>query len=125
MTGEREQEVTTVEEQMQGNAVARSDQSNCAGAGASDLDARVTPGPDLLFSELDGEAVVLDLGSGNYFGLNSVGARAWELLAQGRHLRAVRDALLKEFDVDESRCEGDLLSLVGQLERDGLVRVNH
>jgi hypothetical protein len=87
------------------------------------LDARVRPNPELLSSELEGEAVILDLSSGVYFGLNSVGARIWELLQAGRDLRAVRAALLDEFDVPPDRCEADLLGLVRRMAADGLVHV--
>src|SRR5438874_308601 len=51
------------------------------------LDSRVVPADELLSSELDGEAVILDLTSGVYFGLNGVGARIWELLGEARDLR--------------------------------------
>ena len=87
------------------------------------LDAHVAPAPDLLYSELDGEGVVLDLSSGVYFGLNPVGARVWQLLDGGRPLREVRDALLTEFDVEPARCEADLLEVVGRMAKSGLVRV--
>jgi hypothetical protein len=87
------------------------------------LDAHVRPNSDLLSSELDGEAVILDLSSGVYFGLNVVGARIWELLQAGRDLRAVRATLLEEFDVPPDRCEADLLGLVHRLAADGLVHV--
>jgi hypothetical protein len=87
------------------------------------LDANVRPNPDLLSSELEGEAVILDLSSGVYFGLNEVGARIWELLQAGRDLRSVRATLLEEFDVPPSRCEADLLELVRRMAADGLVHV--
>jgi len=83
----------------------------------------VRPNPDLLSSELEGEAVILDLSSGVYFGLNAVGARIWELLRGGRDLRSVRAALVEEFDVPPGRCEADLLDLVGRMAADGLVHV--
>jgi hypothetical protein len=92
-------------------------------ASAISLDASVRPNPDLLSSELEGEAVILDLSSGVYFGLNSVGARVWELLQGGRDLRSIRAALLEEFDVPASRCEADLLGLVRRMAEDGLVHV--
>lgn len=87
------------------------------------IDSRVRPNGDLLCSDLDGEAVILDLSSGVYFGLNAVGARVWELLQGGRDLRSVRDALLEEFDVAPERCEADLLEVVGRMVAGGLARV--
>ena len=59
--------------------------------------------PRVLFRNLDGEAVLLHLDSGKYFGLNEVGTRIWELLAEHRETGAVCRALLAEFDVPEER----------------------
>ena len=50
---------------------------------------------------LDGEAVLLDLASGTYFGLDAVGTRIWELLDQRQPLAAILDAILDEYDVEE------------------------
>jgi hypothetical protein len=94
-----------------------------AAASTIRLDATVRPKPDLLSSELEGEAVILDLSSGVYFGLNSVGARIWELIQGGRDLLSVRDALVAEFDVAPARCEADLVGVVGRMAADGLVHV--
>lgn len=77
---------------------------------------------DVLVSALDGEAVLLDMGSGKYFGLNEVGARIWELLASGSNVGAIRRALVSEFEVDEARAGEDLTALVTELETRGLVR---
>jgi hypothetical protein len=43
----------------------------------------VTPVDDVAFREIDREAVILNLATGRYFGLNGVATRAWLLLAQG------------------------------------------
>src|SRR3954462_14354958 len=88
------------------------------------LDSAVRVTPDMLFSELEGEAVVLNLASGVYFGLNGVGARIWELLSAGRDLRGIKAALLEEFDVPAEVCEADLLDVVGRMAADGLVTVS-
>lgn len=87
------------------------------------LDSSVRPNPDMLCSELDGEAVILNLATGTYFGLNVVGARIWELLTAGRDLREIRATLLDEFDVTPEVCEADLIEVVGRMATDGLVTV--
>ena len=38
--------------------------------------------------DLDGESVVLDMSSGKYYGLNSVGSEVWNLIQQPRTVRA-------------------------------------
>ena len=70
---------------------------------------------DALFRDLDGEAVILDLDSGTYFGLNAVGTRIWQLIQQHGRLMAVFDELCREYDVAPDKLESDLLELVSRL----------
>lgn len=79
------------------------------------LENTFTLGTDAVFRELDGEAVILDLGSGTYFGLNAVGTRIWQLIDQHGRLTAVLDELCQEYDADRDVLERDLLALVGRL----------
>jgi hypothetical protein len=72
-------------------------------------------------SELGDEVVIMDLATGVYHGLTSVGARAWSLIQQPTRVEAVRDRILAEYDVERSRCESDLQSLLGELEDKGLI----
>lgn len=79
---------------------------------------------DAVFRELDGEAVVLNLQSGTYFGLDPVGTRIWQLIEQYGLLSAVRDALLEEFEVEAEAATRDLTSLVTELADRGLVEID-
>ena len=88
------------------------------------LDCVVSPNKDLVFSNVADEVVILDLKSGVYHGLESVGARAWELMAEARPVREVRDLLLDEYDVECQQCESDLLRLIEELKSHGLVDVH-
>ena len=71
---------------------------------------------------LDGEAVLLDLASGKYLGLNHVGTRVWELIGVGKTYGAIRDALLDEFDVQPDVLERDLGALLADMQARALIR---
>ena len=75
---------------------------------------------DVLFRELDGEAVLLNLKTGTYFGLDPVGTRMWQLIAEQRSLAGVLDALAGEYDADRGVLEADLLELSRRLCASGL-----
>ena len=87
------------------------------------LAARVSPRDGVVFQQLQDEAVLLNLDSGQYFGLDPVGTRIWNLLADGKILSEVVSVIVAEYEVDAARCEGDLLKLLGDLEEQGLVTV--
>lgn len=86
------------------------------------IDARVRISDNVLFHELDGEAVLLDLHSGKYFGLDPVGARIWRLLAENGSIALAYQTLLEEYDVDADRLQHDLLALVDRLASRGLIQ---
>jgi hypothetical protein len=75
---------------------------------------------DALFRELDAEAVLLNLKSGVYYGLNTVGTRAWQLITEHHVLARVLDIMADEYDVDRAVLERDLLDLSQQLRDAGL-----
>lgn len=84
---------------------------------------RAIPSTDVLFQEVGGDAVLLDLASENYFGLNPVGTRVWQLLCDDSSLQRVFDALLAEYPIDPERLREDLLAVVTELAQARLVRV--
>jgi hypothetical protein len=88
-----------------------------------DISATVAPSPDVLVQELDGEAVLLNLASERYFGLDDVGTRIWQhLLTHGRVDRVCRE-MLDEFDVDPDALGADVLRFVAELIEAGIVTV--
>ena len=82
---------------------------------------RVRIPEEVLARQVGGETVMLDLAKGAYFGLDPVGARIWQLLAEGKTLAEVRDAIVAEYEVSHEDAERDLLALVADLMAQGLV----
>jgi len=78
---------------------------------------------DILYNDLQGEIVILSPKDGVYFGLDPVGTRAWQLIQHHGRLGAVKDAMLKEYEVSAERLEEDLQDLVSSLLDNGLVEV--
>ena len=75
----------------------------------------------VVAQEVDGETVIVDLGSGLYFGLDPVGTRIWQLLSQNGSRESVVRTMLSEFAVDEERLRRDLEALLADLRARGLV----
>jgi len=85
-------------------------------------DQRFTLSADVVSRVLDGDAVLLDLASGKYLGLNAVATRVWELLGQGQAFGAIRAGLLTEFEVPAAVLDGDLDQLFADLQERALIR---
>jgi hypothetical protein len=75
----------------------------------------------VLYTMIEQDAVLLNTLTNNYYSLNEVGARYWSLLVEGQTSRQAHQILLKEFEVESSQLEQDLLDLISQLHADGLV----
>lgn len=78
---------------------------------------------DQVSCELDGEVAILNLNGGAYHGLDPVGAAVWNLIASPTSVHAIVDAMVAQFDVDQERCERDLLVLLAKLDERGLIQI--
>ena len=76
---------------------------------------RVRVAPDVLFRLLSDEAVLVNLNTEVYLGLNAVGARMWSVLTSAGSVQAAYDALLQEYDVAPAQLRGDLEEFLDQL----------
>lgn len=81
----------------------------------------ITLSPDVISQEVSGETVLLDLQSENYFGLDEVGTRIWQLIKETSDLEAIYHTLLAEYEVSEERLQGDLKALLAEISSLGLV----
>jgi hypothetical protein len=88
-----------------------------------DAGTRVAATRDQVSVEVEGEAVILSLADGVYYGLDPVGARVWQMLDEPRTVAELRDAVVAEWEVDAPTAERDLLELLGDLAARGLVEV--
>ena len=87
------------------------------------LNQTIAPSPDVISQEVSGETVLLDLESENYYGLDEVGTRIWQLIKETNELQSIFDTLLKEYDVSEERLQLDVSTLLTEIEGMGLVKL--
>ena len=79
----------------------------------------------VLVKELEGEAVLLDLSSETYFGLDRTAFRIWSALTTCPSVEAALEELAREYEVEGTVLAADVARLLETLERKGLVRVGH
>lgn len=87
------------------------------------LDDRVKTPKDVVFREVEQEMVLLNLGTGSYYGLDPVGSRMWDLLAEKKNIREVLEIMLQEYEATTEDLQRDILHLVQELKTRGLVQV--
>jgi tetraacyldisaccharide-1-P 4'-kinase len=82
---------------------------------------RVRVPQEVVTREVGDETVMLHLANGTYYCVDPVGARIWQLLAEGRTLAQVCDTVMEEYEVQRAELERDVLDLVANLEKHGLI----
>ena len=88
-----------------------------------DLNQTVTISTEVISQEVSGETVLLDLQSENYFGLDEVGTRIWQLIQESGDLQSIYNTMLEEYDVSEEQLEEDLEKLLEEVSKIGLVKL--
>jgi hypothetical protein len=84
---------------------------------------RVNIAPDVLFRLVGGEAVLLNLKTELYLGLDLPGTRMWTVLNEAPSIQVAYDVLLEEYEVEPERLRQDMEELLDQLLEQGLIEV--
>ncbi len=86
-------------------------------------DTVVAAATDQLTCDLSGEAAVLHLPDGMYYGLNETGAFLWERLQQPVRVGDLLGALVEAFEISEDDARRDVLALLDELREAKLIEV--
>jgi hypothetical protein len=79
---------------------------------------------DVIWRELGGEVVMLDLANQQYFGLTGTGSEMWQLIVEHGSADCVIDRMLAKYDVDPANLRADFDKLVNELAAKGMLRVS-
>ncbi len=86
-------------------------------------DTRLAKGRDTVSCDLGDGTAILRIGRPAIFELEGVGSRVWELLAEPLTMNELTRKLLAEYRVDRAELERDLMTLLEDLVRRGLIEV--
>jgi hypothetical protein len=79
---------------------------------------------DIVFRDLEGELVLLNLNTGVYFGLDPVGTAVWRLLDGSRSAAEIVTEMTTEYDVDPETCRADLDRFLENLRTNDLIETD-
>jgi hypothetical protein len=79
--------------------------------------------PAVVSEVIDGEAIIMDLRSGNYFSADGSGALVWQAIAEGCGREAILAWAADAFDAEPARLTADIDAFIAQLTQHGLVEV--
>jgi hypothetical protein len=78
-------------------------------------------GPQVIYENIDGEVVLINLEQGAYYSTDQAGADVWGLIESGRGLREIHDAIRAGYDGDEGQIEKAVSDYIAELVREELI----
>lgn len=75
-------------------------------------------------TDLDGEKVMMNLDKGEYFMMNEVGSRIWEIISEPINVKEIISTLRNEYEVDEETCKDTVIEFLGRLGNADLISIN-
>lgn len=89
------------------------------------LPKKVKISDNVLFQQINNECVLLDMDSEQYFGLNDVGARIWQILSENGDTEKALSQLLAEYETDEITLRTDMVNLLTELGNEKLIIIEN
>ena len=87
------------------------------------INSTIHKSPNHVSTDLGGEVVILDMQSDEYFSLDGVGIRIWEMIETSTPVNEILAAILQAYDVEPATAERDLLAVLSEMAREGLIEV--
>lgn len=79
---------------------------------------------DQIFSEVDGEIVMLNIRNSEYYNLNSVASQIWNCLETSKSFSHLVNELVSIYDVDIDECQKDIRPLLTEMLEIGIVYID-
>ena len=77
--------------------------------------------PTVTHETIDGEAVIINLDSGNYYSLVEAGSVIWALVERGASTSEVQDLLQQTYQGDAGDIDRGVQELLAQLQQENLI----
>ncbi len=87
------------------------------------MDSMIVRDNEIIFSEMDGETVMMSIERGEYYGINPIGSRIWGLLESPKKVSGLCDTLQPDYDVTPVQCAQDILLFLNQMAEKGIIKI--
>jgi hypothetical protein len=77
----------------------------------------------LMGGEMGNETVLMDMNTGDYLGLNSVGSSIWKIVAAPTKVTNICEQLKEEYDIDDKTCQEETLKYLEMLNTENMLEI--
>lgn len=78
---------------------------------------------NFLANPVGEEIIILNMETGNYLGLNQVGAAIWDQLQQKSSVQQIIDHLVENYEVDADTCSAETIDYLEKILALGLLEI--
>lgn len=82
------------------------------------------PGKDIVFTDFDGEGMIVDLNTKQYFRLNETAALIWRNLESAKPIDDIVAELQSRYEVTREQATSSIKKLLGKLAANNLIQTN-
>ena len=86
-----------------------------------DLNSQVKQKQSIYSSNIDDEAVMLNVEIGKYFGMNPIATDIWQKITAPTSIKSLIAELTSEYDISEEDCQKDVMLFLEKLMENGLI----
>jgi len=76
---------------------------------------------DIFSTIIDGEAIMMSINNGHYYGVTEIAGDIWEWLKTPHSCQELCQHLQTEYEIDQENCEDDVGSFMYQLLQNNLI----
>ncbi len=88
------------------------------------LSSTVRRNENIVDAVIDGETVMMSIENGQYYGLDNIASRIWQLAEKPIRIDDICQALQKEYSVNKAQCESDVITFMNDLSKSDVVVIS-
>jgi hypothetical protein len=78
---------------------------------------------EIISSDMDDETVMMNIEKGEYYGINPIGSRIWELIETPRKVSNICEKLCEEYDVTQEKCNNDVMHFLNHMAEKKIITI--
>ena len=87
------------------------------------LDSIIVRNNDIVFSDIDGDVIMMSIQKGKYYSMEEIGSRIWELIKDDMEVSTLCKVLCEEYNIEKEQCKIDVLKFLNDLAEENLIHV--
>jgi hypothetical protein len=80
--------------------------------------------PKVIHETIDGETVIVNLDSGNYYSLDTVGADVWDCMGKNFTVHRIIDTIASRYTGERENIEMAIHQLIDEIQQENLIVIN-